>query len=169
MDLGEYLFHRAQHAIPALWAMHSLHHSDRGMNVLTVQRHFWLESAIKAVTIWPAVALLFRPDGPILLAYYLITLNNLVTHANLRLGYGPLTWLINSPQYHRLHHSADPAHHNANFAAVLPIFDVVSGAYRRPARGEFPETGLNVAVEGPLDLLLWPVRGLVFPARGRAA
>ncbi|HEX7752546.1 MAG TPA: hypothetical protein VF440_09115, partial [Novosphingobium sp.] len=24
MDLGEFLFHRAQHAVPALWAMHSL-------------------------------------------------------------------------------------------------------------------------------------------------
>jgi sterol desaturase/sphingolipid hydroxylase (fatty acid hydroxylase superfamily) len=28
VDLGEYLFHRAQHAIPLLWALHSLHHSD---------------------------------------------------------------------------------------------------------------------------------------------
>src|SRR6185369_7058561 len=28
MDLGEYLFHRAQHRLPLLWAMHSLHHSD---------------------------------------------------------------------------------------------------------------------------------------------
>ncbi|MGH7734557.1 MAG: sterol desaturase family protein, partial [Gemmatimonadales bacterium] len=33
MDAGEYLFHRAQHAIPWLWAMHSLHHSDRAVNV----------------------------------------------------------------------------------------------------------------------------------------
>src|ERR1700739_2184504 len=27
MDLYSYLLHRAQHKIPALWAMHSLHHS----------------------------------------------------------------------------------------------------------------------------------------------
>src|SRR5206468_10886397 len=28
MDLGEYVFHRAQHRLPWLWAWHSLHHSD---------------------------------------------------------------------------------------------------------------------------------------------
>ena len=33
MDGGEYLFHRAQHRIPLLWAMHSLHHSDPAVNV----------------------------------------------------------------------------------------------------------------------------------------
>src|SRR5437016_2235324 len=27
-DLLEYATHRAQHAVPALWAMHSLHHSE---------------------------------------------------------------------------------------------------------------------------------------------
>jgi sterol desaturase/sphingolipid hydroxylase (fatty acid hydroxylase superfamily) len=41
MDFGEYLFHRAQHRIPAMWAMHSLHHSDTAMNISTTQRHFW--------------------------------------------------------------------------------------------------------------------------------
>src|SRR4051812_4194107 len=34
MDLGEYLFHRAQHAIPWLWKLHSLHHSDPNMSAL---------------------------------------------------------------------------------------------------------------------------------------
>src|ERR1019366_3422277 len=33
MDGGEYAFHRAQHRIPWLWAMHSLHHSDPAVNV----------------------------------------------------------------------------------------------------------------------------------------
>ncbi len=51
MDLGEYVFHRVQHAIPALWALHSLHHSDPAMNVSTAIRHFWLEQAIKSVTV----------------------------------------------------------------------------------------------------------------------
>src|SRR5580704_9132088 len=46
MDLGEYLFHRAQHAFPWLWAMHSLHHSDPAMNISTSQRHFWLDPAM---------------------------------------------------------------------------------------------------------------------------
>src|ERR1700679_1928698 len=57
MDLGEYLFHRAQHAIPALWAMHSLHHSDPAFGTTTTVRHFWLDPLLKTLTIWLAVGL----------------------------------------------------------------------------------------------------------------
>jgi sterol desaturase/sphingolipid hydroxylase (fatty acid hydroxylase superfamily) len=60
-DLGEYLFHRAQHAIPWLWRLHALHHSDADMNATTTERHFWGDQFIKAVTIWPAAALIVRP------------------------------------------------------------------------------------------------------------
>src|ERR1700722_8042551 len=86
MDLGEYLFHRAQHAVPALWAMHSLHHSDPAVNVATTTRHFWLESAIKSLTIWLAVGLLFKASPKIVALYGLATLYNMVLHGNLRLG-----------------------------------------------------------------------------------
>src|SRR5579862_5265468 len=40
VDGAEYLFHRAQHRFPLLWAMHTLHHSDRAVNVSTAPRHF---------------------------------------------------------------------------------------------------------------------------------
>jgi sterol desaturase/sphingolipid hydroxylase (fatty acid hydroxylase superfamily) len=161
MDAGEYLFHRAQHAIPWLWAMHSLHHSDRAVNVLTTQRHFWLEPAIKSVTIWLAVALLFRADVRILAVYFVFAQYNFLSHSNLRLGFGPFSWLLNSPRYHRLHHSRDPGHYNSNFAAQFPIFDVLTGAYRRPRPGETPDTGLDESVERPLEVLVWPIRGLL--------
>jgi sterol desaturase/sphingolipid hydroxylase (fatty acid hydroxylase superfamily) len=160
MDLGEYLFHRAQHAIPWLWAMHSLHHSDSAVNVTTAERHYWLEPVIKAVSIWPAVALLFKVDGAILAVYAVATTYNLLNHTNVRLGFGPLSWLLNSPQYHRLHHSREARHYNANFAALFPVFDVIAGSYRMPERGECPATGLDVRLERPLQLITWPVRSL---------
>ena len=50
-DLGEYLFHRAQHKVPLLWSMHSLHHSDPEVSALTTNRHFWADQLIKSVTI----------------------------------------------------------------------------------------------------------------------
>ena len=122
MDLGEYLFHRAQHAFPWMWAMHSLHHGDRALNVTSTNRHFWLEPAIKSVTIWLAPALLFKVGDAALAVYFVASFNNFLTHANLRVGFGPLSWLWNSPQYHRLHHSREERHFNANFAAILKIF-----------------------------------------------
>ncbi|HEY5288599.1 MAG TPA: sterol desaturase family protein [Caulobacteraceae bacterium] len=170
MDLGEYLFHRAQHAFPWMWAMHSLHHSDRALNFSTTQRHFWLEPALKAVSIWLAVAILFKTDAAIIAVYVLVSLYHYVIHANLRLGFGSFSWLLNSPRYHRLHHSREARHHNANFASLLPIFDVLTGAYRRPGPGEFPESGLDEAVNSPWQLIVWPLRGARrWFVRGQAA
>lgn len=169
MDLGEYLFHRAQHAIPLLWRMHSLHHSDEDMNTTTTMRHFWGDALIKAVTIWPLAALIVRPTplAATLLAY--CALWNFVTHSGLRIDFGRWSWVLNSPAYHRRHHSALPEHYDSNFAGLFPIFDVIGGTYFRP--DGFPPTGLE---EGRprdfVDVALWPMRGIRqrFSGRGRA-
>ena len=168
MDAGEYAFHRAQHAIPALWAMHSLHHSDPACNVTTTTRHFWLESSIKSMTVWLAVGLMFKASPKIVAIYAVVQLYHFVLHTNLRVGFGRLGWLLNSPQYHRLHHSRDPVHFNRNFAALFPIFDLVSGGYRKPERDEYPATGLDDARTPRTlwDALEWP---LARPSTGRAA
>jgi sterol desaturase/sphingolipid hydroxylase (fatty acid hydroxylase superfamily) len=155
MDLGEYLFHRAQHAIPWLWKLHALHHSDADMNATTTERHFWGDQFIKAVTIWPAATLIVRPTAPVLVTYFFLMMWNYATHSALPFSFGRLSWLLNSPAYHRRHHSRLPEHYNSNFAALLPIWDVLSGSYHRPA-DTIPPTGLEGAPPGPLQLLTWP-------------
>lgn len=154
-DLGEYLFHRAQHRIPALWAMHSLHHSDPEMAVLTTQRHFWGEQLIKQLTIWSATLMLITPTSDIIVAYGLFALVNLVTHCDLPINLGRWSWVINSPAYHRRHHSRLPEHYDSNFAAIFPIFDVLCGTYHRPEG--FPPTGLARKPENIGELLVWPL------------
>jgi sterol desaturase/sphingolipid hydroxylase (fatty acid hydroxylase superfamily) len=160
MDLGEYLFHRAQHAIPALWAMHSLHHSDPAFGATTTVRHFWLDPLLKTLTIWLAVGLIFKASPAIAFIYMAATYYNFWTHSNVRVGYGRAAWLLNSPQYHRMHHSALAEHFDCNYAALLPIFDLVSGAYRRPRADEYPPTGLDTG-EQPrsfVQAVIWPLR-----------
>lgn len=156
MDFGEYVFHRAQHVVPVLWAMHSLHHSDPDMNATTAERHFWGDQLIKAVTIWPLAAMLIQPTVAIVLAYMIACSWHIVVHSRLNWDFKRLSWLLNSPGYHRRHHSRDPAHFNSNFSALLPIFDVLSGAYNRPA--SFPQTGLDVKPHGLLSLTIWPLQ-----------
>lgn len=160
MDLAEYLFHRAQHAIPFLWRMHSLHHSDHDMNATTTQRHFWGDPLLKALTIWPLAALIVKPTPAALAIYALISLWNVVSHAAIDLNFGKWSWLINGPAYHRRHHSSDPEHFNSNFAALFPIFDVIAGSYCRPEG--FPPTGLDHRPRNVGEVLLWPLRGIVF-------
>ena len=153
-DLGEYLFHRAQHRIPFLWAMHSLHHSDPEMAVLTTQRHFWGDQLIKQVTIWSAALMVITPTPAIIFAYGILSLINLLTHSDLKIDLGRWSWLINSPAYHRRHHSRLPEHYDSNFAALFPIFDVICGSYRQP--DGFPPTGLERKPEHLGEQLIWP-------------
>ncbi len=159
VDFFEYLFHRAQHAIPALWAMHSLHHSDPAMNVSTASRHFWLEQAIKSVTIYLAVSLIFAASPLVILIYGLVAYYNFFSHMNLRVGFGRFM-LLNSPQNHRIHHSSQPVHRDKNFAGLFPIFDVMGGTQYLPGADEYPATGLDDG-DCPISLteaVAWPVR-----------
>jgi len=168
MDCGEYIFHRAQHRSAFLWSMHALHHSDVEINASTTIRHYWIEPFIKSLTIYLAVALIFRVGERTLTLYAITTCYNYFSHMNFRLGFGRWSFLINGPQYHRIHHSALPEHRNTNFAGLLPIFDVVFGTYRQPARDEFPPTGLtsHEVPTAPLQALVWPFRGLWSGIRG---
>src|SRR4051812_42245790 len=51
-DLLTYVVHRAQHKLPVLWAMHSLHHSAEAMSMVTGIRHFWFEEIYAAPIFW---------------------------------------------------------------------------------------------------------------------
>jgi sterol desaturase/sphingolipid hydroxylase (fatty acid hydroxylase superfamily) len=168
MDFVEYLFHRAQHAWPPLWAMHSLHHSERVINVTTTLRHFWLDAAIKMLFVYPWIALLLKPSPTVLAVYYGAAYWNFVAHMNLRLSFGPFWPLLNSPQYHRIHHGAESAYFNRNFVALFPAFDLLFGTCRRPLPGEYPTVGLpdGEAPANLLEAILWPLRRLL-PGRAK--
>jgi sterol desaturase/sphingolipid hydroxylase (fatty acid hydroxylase superfamily) len=161
MDFGEYVFHRAQHRFPLLWAMHSFHHSDQALNVSTTQRHFWAEQAIKSATIYLAVGLLFRANDRILVIYGVLTFWNFVSHMNLRLGFGPAWFILNSPQFHRVHHSCRREHYDRNFAGLFTIFDAIFRTAHVPTPEEYPSTGLedDDTPHSLTEAVLWPMRG----------
>jgi sterol desaturase/sphingolipid hydroxylase (fatty acid hydroxylase superfamily) len=141
-----------------LWAMHSLHHSDPAVNVSTAPRHFWGEILLKSVTIYALIGLVFKTNAVVVAAYTFFGLYNYFLHMNLRLGFGRWQPLLNSPQFHRLHHSALPEHHDCNFNQFFPVFDMLGGTYRQPRQDEYPPTGLaDGDVPNKLqNMLLWP-------------
>jgi sterol desaturase/sphingolipid hydroxylase (fatty acid hydroxylase superfamily) len=155
-DLAEYLYHRAQHAIPWLWRRHALHHSDPCVNATTTERHWWGDLVLKAALFGTPLALLLQPSPADYSIYLGVMLWNYVVHANVRLDFGRFSWVLNSPAYHRLHHARAAEHHGANYAALFPIFDVISGSYRRPEG--FLETGLEVEPRTVVEALAWPPR-----------
>ena len=51
-------------------------------------------------------------------------------HANVGWRFGPLRYVLATPQYHHWHHSADKI--DVNFAVHLPVIDAVFGTFYLP-------------------------------------
>jgi sterol desaturase/sphingolipid hydroxylase (fatty acid hydroxylase superfamily) len=142
-DFFYYWWHRAQHEVPALWAIHKLHHMDESLGVSTQMRCHWLEEIGRIPFIFVPMALLFNlPLHAGVVAIVLTAWSGFI-HANLRLGLGKASVLVAGPQVHRIHHSNLPRHFDRNYAAFFPLYDVIFRTYYHPAPDEYPPTGVR--------------------------
>lgn len=159
VEVEGYWIHRLQHSVPFLWSMHSLHHSAEAMTAATGARHYWVEGAILAALL-PSAAMLFKfpPEVLRIVPYFFIT--EQLAHMNAKVQLGPLTLVLNNPQFHRIHHSVEPQHYDKNFCKNLPIMDIIFGTAWIPAKDEFPRTGLltKEKPESVLEGIIWPIR-----------
>jgi sterol desaturase/sphingolipid hydroxylase (fatty acid hydroxylase superfamily) len=144
VDAAFYCYHRLQHAIPAFWRVHKMHHTDPAMNITTSRRSHFLERALQyfCLSIPMFWALGMNLQGMALAAA--VTTGFLYFgHADIRIDLGFLTPVVVGPMYHRLHHSRLAEHQDVNFAQAFPVFDIIGGTYRRPRWDEYPETGIE--------------------------
>ena len=141
-DVWQYWVHRLQHMLPLLWETHRFHHSETALNSSTHARHH-LTHALLFMFLHAPLLVIFGALSPHAIAAFLMSkLWGFVNHANLRLHLGPLTPVVSSPQWHRIHHSIEGQHRDKNFAAFFPVIDMVFGTYYKPRRDEYPATGL---------------------------
>ncbi len=80
-------------------------------------------------------------------------------HLNYKLAWHRAGIWVNTPQWHRIHHSVEPQHIDKNFSSAFPIMDVIFGTAHIPAPDEYPDTGLKPRDNpGVLEGIMWPVR-----------
>ena len=160
-DFFQYWEHRLAHGSKILWQEHLLHHSDEYMNVTTTARQHLFDNLLLPVFVTIPMAVLFRlPPVNIAMLSLIPYAWQYLTHANIKLGFGPLWWLLASPNYHRIHHSLEPNHIDKNFAAWFPIWDIAFGTAVAPQRGEYPATGVaGVSVRTLTHAYLLPFIG----------
>lgn len=136
-DLGFYLAHRAFHAVPALWRIHSVHHSIEEMDWLAAHRVHPLDQTLtKAASLLPVFALGFE-TAPVAAFTVLYHWQSLLIHSNVRIDFGPLRWVLASPHFHHWHHANDAAAWDKNFSGQLPLWDIVFGTLYMP-KGRMP-------------------------------
>lgn len=132
--LSDFIFywtHRMAHRIPLLWRFHAVHHSTQHMHAMAALRVHPGESYALVINTLPLFALGFPLDAlaavaPISFLYALLI------HSNLPFSARRLSYVVNSPSFHRWHHSLVYRGDGSNFAGFFPLFDRLFGSYYYP-------------------------------------
>ena len=154
-DAVDYALHRAQHRFGWWWQLHSLHHSQRQMTMWSDNRNHLLDDVLRdSAFVLVALAVGIAP-AQFVAVVALMQLVESLSHANVRLSFGPLLGrLLVSPRFHRLHHgiglgpeSEGPgARGRHNFAVLFPVWDMLFGTARFD--NVYPPTGLRDQLHG---------------------
>lgn len=137
-DLIQYWTHRGYHEIPTLWRFHAVHHSTQVLDWMAGSRLHILEVIVTRVSILgPIYVLGFSKE--VMDAYIIIVgFQAVFNHANVSLPWGPLKYLIVTPDFHHWHHSSDQAALDRNYAAHFAFLDYLFGTAVKTER-HFPE------------------------------
>jgi sterol desaturase/sphingolipid hydroxylase (fatty acid hydroxylase superfamily) len=148
LDLAIYLQHVMFHAVPALWRVHRMHHSDTDIDVTTGLRFHPVEIVLSMPIKFAAIAALGAPAVAVLLFEVLLNATSMFNHANLRLPErvdAALRKVLVTPDMHRVHHSVIERETNSNFGFNLALWDRLFGTYR--AQPEAGHEGMTIGVE----------------------
>lgn len=139
LDLIKYTLHRVLHAVPALWKVHQVHHSDADLDLSTGLRSHPVERFIGLVVYLGSIALLAPPAWAVLANELVSLVQSFLTHANVSMPVWlerPLRAVWITPEMHRVHHSDEIAEQNANLGDIFPWWDRLFGTYvHAPAAG----------------------------------
>jgi sterol desaturase/sphingolipid hydroxylase (fatty acid hydroxylase superfamily) len=158
-DLVYYAVHRLFHAVPFLWKFHAVHHSVEEMDWLAASRIHPLDQIVtKGVSILPLLAFGFS-EG-VIAAYALVYLwHTHLLHSNVRIKFGPLKWVVASPEYHHWHHANEPEAYGKNYAGQLAILDRLFGTIHMPQEKRPAKFGIDEPIShGYLSQLILPLR-----------
>ena len=141
VDLGYWLQHRINHAVPFLWRLHALHHSQTELNFFSDFRYHPLEYIVRQTFV--SVPFIFlQIDPPVIVAVAIFKdWYSRFYHGNIRTNLGPLRFVLVTPQSHRVHHSVEQSHHDKNFGAIFSIWDHLFGTQWKDY-SIYPPTGL---------------------------
>lgn len=135
--IGAYLIHWLEHRIKWMWRFHLVHHSDRNIDTTSANRHHPGESVFRAVFTILAVLIIGAPIWLIMLYQSMSALLSQFNHANVSLPDKldkMLSWVIVSPNMHKVHHHYVLPLTDTNFGNIFSIWDRIFGTYAEVER-----------------------------------
>lgn len=135
-DLALYWKHRLMHAVPALWRIHAIHHSQTSMTLMTTFRFHAADELLNNTIRFAAGLLLGVPPNPWLPLTIAMTMYQSLQHSDTGWSFGILDRLFVSSRFHNVHHSIDATEARGNFGQIFSAWDFLFGtasAAERPA------------------------------------
>ena len=138
-DVFQAGLHRIYHNVPFLWRFHAVHHSSRHMDWLAGSRIHLIEILLtRTAVLTPLVVLGF--SAPAINGYViLVGVQAVLAHANLRINFGWLEYVLVTPRYHHWHHARHVDYMDVNYAIHLPLVDMLMGSFKRPPANTWPD------------------------------
>jgi sterol desaturase/sphingolipid hydroxylase (fatty acid hydroxylase superfamily) len=129
---GGWLVHLVQHKMRFLWRFHVVHHSDNNVDVTTGLRHHPIESVLRGVFFMAGVFVAGAPIYAVMIYQTILIVTVQFTHANISLPKWLdklVSFVIVSPNMHKVHHHWQQPFTDSNYGAVLAIWDRLFGTY----------------------------------------
>ena len=168
LDFVVWLTHVLMHAVPVLWRVHRVHHTDLDLDALSGLRFHPIEILLSMGVKFGAIFALGAPVVAVIVFEVVLNAAALFNHSNASL---PGKWerlvrlVLVTPDMHRVHHSVNRDEHNRNFGFFLPLWDRVFRLYQaQPREGH---VSMSIGLTGHRDpswvvalpgLLLLPFR-----------
>lgn len=158
-EFALYWAHRLAHEWMPLWRFHAIHHSVTRLWVVNTGRFHFVDS-LKSIV--PGMVILVSLGAPMEVITWLSAITafiGILTHCNIEMRFGPVSWIFNTPGLHRWHHSRDLREGNRNYGENVMLWDMVFGTYLNPNRRPPADIGISEAMPARfVEQLVWPFR-----------
>lgn len=158
-DFVLYWSHRIFHENPRLWKIHAVHHSVEHMDWLAGSRNHVVQMLVDRSLAMVPLYLLGADKAALDIYVTFAALQAVIVHANIGIPFGPLKYIIATPQYHHWHHSTDEPAIDTNYAVHTPLFDRLFKTYHMPVEHWPAEYGTTKRLPRTfMGQLLYPFR-----------
>lgn len=153
-----YWAHRLGHEVPLFWRFHAVHHSVVRLWVINTGRFHFIDSLMSIVM---GAGLLIALGAPLEVIQWLASITafiGVLTHCNVDMKCGGLSYMFNTPELHRWHHSKKLREGNSNYGENVMVWDLFFRTFINP-RDRRPPVNIGITDYMPTKFwqqLLWP-------------
>lgn len=130
--IGAWFIHFIEHKFKWMWKFHMVHHADTQVDTTTANRHHPGESVFRAVFTVLGVLICGAPMWLVMMYQSMSAVFSQFNHANIRLPRWldrAITWVIVSPDMHKVHHHYIRPQTDTNYGNIFSIWDRLFGTF----------------------------------------